>query len=248
MKKYQNKEWLYKKYWEEELSQRQIARLCEVSKKTIRRWLKKFNISCRSCSEGQHLIRSKHCNLSERAIEWISGELLGDGCLYSASKYSALFKYSSKYLEYVNYVSDTLGSFGIEQTGKINKRERENAIEYSYNSRSYDELSLLRNKWYLNYKKIVPKDIELTPLVCRQWYIGDGYLNHWNKNPSIKLCTNGFIISNVNFLIQRLNKSGFKATRQQSLNMIGISTHSTKAFLDYIGECPVKCYEYKFEY
>jgi len=31
-------------------------------------------------------------------------------------------------------------------------------------------------------------------------------------------------------------------------NEIGISAYSTKSLLNYIGECPVECYKYKFEY
>ena len=45
---YQDKEWLEKKYWEEELSTYQIGKICEVSKTTIIRWFKKFDISRRS--------------------------------------------------------------------------------------------------------------------------------------------------------------------------------------------------------
>ena len=75
----------------------------------------------RNMSEAFHSARGNHCKLSQEAIEWISGELLGDGCLQSQSKYSALFSYTSKYWEYINYVADTLKSFGIEQIGKIYK-------------------------------------------------------------------------------------------------------------------------------
>ncbi|GAJ16322.1 unnamed protein product, partial [marine sediment metagenome] len=56
---------------------------------TIWRWLKRLNILCRSYGEANHLRQANHCNLSPKAIEWINGELLGDGCLSSQSKYSA---------------------------------------------------------------------------------------------------------------------------------------------------------------
>ena len=52
MKLYQNREWLYQKYWIEELNPYQIAKLCNADHKTIRTWLKKFNISIRSISEA----------------------------------------------------------------------------------------------------------------------------------------------------------------------------------------------------
>ncbi|KKK40214.1 hypothetical protein LCGC14_3132230, partial [marine sediment metagenome] len=34
-------------------------------------------------------------------IQWLNGELLGDGCLVSYSIYSSNFVYGSKYLEYI---------------------------------------------------------------------------------------------------------------------------------------------------
>jgi len=56
-------------------------------------------------SKTIHLQRANHCFLSKEAKEWIDGELLGDGCLQSQRRYSANFHYSSKYPEYIQYIS-----------------------------------------------------------------------------------------------------------------------------------------------
>jgi len=250
-KQYCNKDWLEQKYLIEKLSTIQISKLIKVNDETIRKWLWKFNISVRSRDEGIHLAKANHCNLSQEAKEWIDGELLGDGCLYSQSKYSAKFQYSSKYLEYIQYVSDTLKSFGIQQSGKIRKNYSGYAHNeaYCYSSLNYPELLSIRKRWYPKGKKIIPKDLELTPLLLRQEHIGDGCLKHpKNGNPYIQLATCGFLINDVEWLILQLNKLGFKSTRQPNNNTIYISTYSTKDFLDYIGKCPVKCYNYKFNY
>jgi len=104
-------------------------------------------------------------------------------------------------------------------------------------------------QWYPNGKKIVPKNIELTPLTCRQWYIGDGSLGYEkNGKAHITLYTIGFIVSDVEWLKKQLIKLGFKATRQPSNNSIGISVSSVKDFLEYIGDCPVEHYQYKWNY
>lgn len=251
IKKYQTELWLKIQYLNNKLSIIQIAKLCNCSFSTIRYWLIMLNIHIRPINEAVHLRRVNHCNLSEETKRWIDGELLGDGCLYSRSKYSAKFIYGSKYLEYINYVSNTLRNFGIKQAGKINKRYCENfkSYVYYYQSLSYEELLSIRERWYPNKKKIIPRDLKLTPLVCRQWYIGDGYLKHSkDSRPSIILYTNGFPVSDVEWLVKKLIELGFKATRRPSNNTIGISAHSTKEFLDYIGECPVKCYQYKWSY
>jgi len=246
---YKNRKWLYNKYINEKLSTFQIDKLCGVSPPSIRYWLVKYNIPCRSRSEARHLATDNHCNLSNEAREWIDGELLGDGSLHKTSPYSAIFTYSSKYLEYIEYVRNTLKSFGIEQSGEIYKYKdkKHGAISYNCNSNSYPELMVIYNRWYPYNKKIIPRDIKITPLTLRQHYIGDGSLTHSKKQKSyIRLATNGFKISDVNWLIKQLNKLGFKANRQHNNNVIRFLDCFTRDFLEYIGECPVKCYQYKW--
>ena len=248
---YCNKSWLQQKYLVEKLSPNQIGKLCNCSKTTIYRWLKEFNVSMRSKSKAFHLRQANYCKLSDEALQWIDGELLGDGSLRSLSKYSASFGYSSKYLEYIQHISDTLKSFGIKQCGKIQKAKdkRWNCNVYHYSSLSYVELLPIRKRWYPKGKKIIPRNLKLTSLVLKQEYIGDGCLDHRkNRKSSIRLYTNGFPISDVEWLAKELSKLGFKSTRQPSHNTIGISSYSTKEFLNYIRDCPVECYKYKWDY
>lgn len=250
IKLYKSPQWLYDKYKCEKLSTYQIGHICGVSPHTICYFLKKYSIKIRSIGERHHLSTGNHCSLSPKAIEWIDGELLGDGCLFPISKYSARFHYGSKYNEYINYVSNTLCDFGIRRTGKIGLRKNANFHKiYQYVSKGYIELKLIYEKWYPNGKKIVPEDLELTPLVCKQWYIGDGSLcNNEIVRSNIMLYTYCFTIDCVEYLVKQLNKLGFKSTRQPSRNMIHISTKSTLDFLKYIGDCPVECYQYKWDY
>lgn len=253
---YKNKEWLEQKYTNEELSMKYLAKVCKVDSSTIQDWLRRVKIPCRSITEAARvraLRQLNRCKLSQEELDWINGELLGDGCVYSYSNYSAAVFYGSKFLEYVKYVRDTLKSFGIEQCGKIRHRDNKewSSSVYDYTSRRYSELLSLRKKWYPYGKKIVPRDIKLVPITLRQWFIGDGSLNKPRSKgwkPSIILCTQGFLISNVEFLKEKLIKLGFKVTRQRSVNNLRISTESTRDFLNYIGHCPVKCYEYKWNY
>jgi len=250
-KQYKNRDWLYKKYWEEDLSVNQIANICGLSNEGLRKWMVKHNIPRRGHGEANHLRRGNNCELSQEAIEWINGELLGDGSLVSQYKYSARFSYGSKYFEYCQYVKDTLELFNINITGKIYKKrnKRQGNISYSYTSRAYKELAFIYKKWYPEGKKIVPKDIRLTPITLRQHYIGDGSLNHKKHDrPYITLSTNCFTISDVEWLIKYLIELGFKALRRPARNDISISVYSTKEFLNYIGKCPVECYQYKWAY
>lgn len=250
-KLYKDKNWLGQKYSKEEMSDPKIAGLYKVTPSTIGYWRKKFNIITRSRGKRSHLIKANHCDLSQKAAEWINGELLGDGCIYSLSKYSAQFVYSSKFLEYIKYVSNTLKSFGVKRSGKIRKyySKKMDCYTYQYESLQYEEFFSIRKRWYPNGKKVVPRNIKLTRLTIRQWFIGDGYLSHLKLGrPYITLSTNGFSVSDVIWLVKKLNDLGFKATRHNYHNSIYISAHSVKDFLNYIGPCLVECYQYKWDY
>lgn len=256
---YKNRKDLDDMYWGDGLSSNQMAKILKCSGRTILNYLKKYNITVRSNSEATHLRMGNHCNLSSKALEWIEGELLGDGCLMSRAKHSAYFTYTSKYNEYINYVSNKLYSFGIRRSGKITFKENVHLIiqghptyskeAYQYNSKMYEELKFIYNKWYINHKKvIVPKDLKLTPLVCRQWYLGDGGLNNpKGSRSSIVLNTQCFTIDDNNWLVKQLNELEFKASRQHVRNTIHISVNSTQDFLTYIGKCPVECYNFKWD-
>ena len=145
---------------------------------------------------------------------------------------------------------DTLKEFGIEQAGKIHKHyyKKYNCYTYHYSSRAYPELLSIHKEWYPKGKKIVPRGIVLTPLVCRQWYLGDGSLITNNKNYRVLLCTCAFPKPDVMWLIKQLREIGFWAVWQNG-NMISIVNKPNKIFnnfLEYIGECPVECYKYKW--
>ena len=186
---------------------------------------------------------SKHCHISNEALDWIEGELLGDGSLCSFTC-TARFRYSSKHLEYINYVSDTLAQFGIMQAGKIRRRVT-CAVGYNYSSLSYTDLFDIWVMWYAYGNKQVPRDLKLTPTVCRQWYMGDGSIHKSSR--AIFLATNAFPVADVKWLVQQLAGIGILATHHSARNVIYIPAKATKDFLGYIGECPVKCYKYKWK-
>ena len=248
-KLYKNKEWLENKYINEKIPIRQISKLCGVNKGTIHWYLDKFEIKKRTSGESYHWTHTNHTNLTKESIDWIQGELLGDGCLYSYNKYSATFRYGSKHLEYINYISKRLEAFGIERTGKIRKNKED---IYHYASLCYKELKPLREKWYPTGKKIVPKDVELTPITVRQWFIGDGNLQfvrqrkNYKPYPELVIYTCGFPISDVEFLIFKLKEIGIEATRQSYHNSVHIRNKSLASFYSYIGSCPTECYKYKW--
>jgi len=71
MKQYEDKDWLQKKYWDEELSTYEMARLCECSQSTICYWMHKSRIKLRNHSEVRLIIRKK-CKLIYWNKDWLT--------------------------------------------------------------------------------------------------------------------------------------------------------------------------------
>ena len=265
-------EWLYNEYINNKKNIRYIADELGVSRQCIIRYVKKFNIPKRTQSEENLLVLSNHINLSNVAKEFIYGELLGDGHLDN-NPHSSSINYSTKHKKYLVWLSKQLDNFGIIQSGKINKRT--NGVfkgnSFRYRSKYYVELKNIRKYFYPYNIKIVPEDLQLTPLMVKQWYIGDGSLiKIWNKKYkkyyySLFLHTNGFTKEESETLSNKLNvminikskvvrhyigKNNKLAKRNEYWH-IRIPGTYVKNFLDYIGKCPKEIeniYGYKWNF
>ena len=99
--------------------------------------------------------------------EFINGELLGDMCISSRSKISGRIIYASKHKTYIEWISDILNGFGIKQAGNIIKytHKKNKGTYYTYTSISMPMLKKLHNKWYYGNRKVIPKDLKLTPVI-----------------------------------------------------------------------------------
>jgi len=63
-----------------------------------------------------------------------------------------------------------------------------------------------RMRWYPNGKKIIPKNLVLNPVVLAHWYMGDGSVSVPKGRLQVRLHTNGFMDSDVTFLIKMMHK------------------------------------------
>lgn len=76
-------------------------------------------------------------------------------------------------------------------------------------SKSFSSLVSLREKWYPNGKKCVPKDLSwMSTFSFAKWYIDDGSLSH-NSSQKDRACfaTNGFIEQDVRRLSEKLEST-----------------------------------------
>jgi len=250
-KLYKNRDWLYEHYVVLQESTYAMAQEADCGHTAIWKWLHKFNIPIRARGEATFLAKRNYLDLSDKLSNLLEGELLGDGCITMNGSRSALYQHGSKYEEYLIWLSGIFADLGLGQVGKICKywNEEYETFGYHYQSRSYPELVPIRQRWYPNGEKIVPQDLILTPIMARQWFIGDGGLhNQVGHHPDICFCTDDFDKASIDHLLIELRAKGFKVTHQPSENRIGMSVYSVKDFLDWIGPCPIDCYSYKWNY
>ena len=235
-------------YMEKQMSLSRIASIYGTSSASIWRQLKKQYIPVRPSGYAQHLAMRNVVNLSDEALQFLQGELLGDMGMWSQSAYSVGIVYTSKHEEYVTWLSNQLSNYGIKQKGTIREYKKAfasgNVASYFlYASRDYKDLRPVYDLFYPRGRKILPREIKITPLTLRQWYIGDG----GRTGPrAVKISTYSFHEGDVDWARGELRNLGFSVSPPGKYNIIYIRSTSAQDFLDYIGPCPVSCYEYKW--
>lgn len=200
--------------------------------------------------------------ISSSLMEVLIGELLGDGCIHYRTmnnanvSNNARFVYGSSKQEHVEYLRDLI----IKEIpcSRIKIYNRKCSISkygtittaHLFSTISTKELYNLYKKYYPKGKKIVPKDLILTPTIVKHWYIGDGSLiKQTNCNSYYAtIATMGFPYEDCLFLVGLLKSTLNIETWLNKRNIIYIPDKSISKFLIYIGDCPVDCYKYKWRY
>jgi len=197
-KPYMDKDRLYQEYVVNRKSSCQIAKELGVDDETIRIWLIRHNIERREKKEACSTVKNYNLTLSEEFKQMLDGLLLGDGCLTKDKrvKGNAYYQHGDKHKNYIEWLRQQFIDEGLE-CSRIYRKEhkRFNSVTYHFITKPYPCLTEQYLRWYPEGKKIVPKDLELTPIVCLHWYIGDGSLiKRYNKKrrPYIHLYTNSF--------------------------------------------------------
>jgi hypothetical protein len=181
----------------------------------------------------------KNCNLTDIEKEILDGIMVSDGCLTSTTAISARLSLGFKYSETLDDIKIALPSiiFGTTNISKSGK-------SFHNKSKMYGDLLLENKRWYVNGKKIIPNNFNLTPTSCYWWFIGDGY----NTNGNIYLCTDSYTKEDNENIIKKINNLGFKCSLS-SKNRIRFYKESSINFLKWIiPENGInKQYEYKWK-
>ena len=188
---------------------KEIADKLNLPSYIIRQYAVKFNL------KFGHFTPFKQDDLiviSKELDEIIIGSLLGDGTISkykftnntSTNRNSKLaIKHTVKQKDYVEFKKKLIiknckcyiKSYNTKAKGT---RWKEN-ITYEVETLQNNSFNIYRDIWYPNDKKIVPRNLTtISPLSLAIWFQDDGYKH---GNSGYVLCTNGFTIDDVDYLI-----------------------------------------------
>lgn len=252
-----DKQELYKQYIENGMSQKEVAKHFNCSVDTVVRNLKEYKIPTHKHSTYK---QNAPITLSSKQYNLLDGAMLGDGCLIKGkNSLNAQFCYTSKSKQHVEFVCRDFTEWsykeGIKYCEVFDKRTQKTYCRYTFRTQSNITFTNVFNRWYLNGKKIIPKDLFLSPQICLVWYIGDGCICRQKKSQYIKLATNCFskedqeniLIPQLKRFKAKLIKVGKSKSGEQQY-AIYIPHEKIAKFLNYIGPCPFPDYEYKWKY
>lgn len=241
-------ETIYNLYIVQNLSKEKVAEILDCSVDVIDRQLKEYQI--KSHTPKDWLVKPK-INLSKEQTDILYGALLGDGCLSKKQNgLNAQFSYLSSSYEHTQFVYQFFNDFsslGVVQGSYYDKRTNKTYTRYYFKTIHNVTFEEERMKWYKNNKKVVPNDLRLNSTICLVWYIGDGSLCTSKYSQYIQLSTDCFPYEDVLYLCSQLSEFEAKSMKQkENVYRIYIPHHQIKNFLQYIGDCPFKDYQHKW--
>lgn len=184
----------------------------------IEKTTREYCLTCYSklLKNGTLLRLYPECNittLTQEQHEIMEGSLLGDGGLCARhTTQKAIYKISRK-REDVKYLEWNFEKFKeffyqkIKPRVYFNKTTQKEYYQNYFSSKSCNVFYKYYMRWYPENIKIIPRDIELTPAMLAVWFCDDGNIRYKIKNKlEIKLSTDGFTISDVEWLVNKLQE------------------------------------------
>jgi hypothetical protein len=232
-----------------------LSELYNYNIATIRYFLIKNNISIRNVKESvKKFHKIKEINIDNTLNENLIGWLLGDGGLRISKKsITPYFNYTDKKYTHIKYVERVLNSYNI----KTNITQNKKSLCYQLQTESLTQFHKYYNLFYgyeglneNNQKRKILPNITLTPLILKNWYIGDGSSSLQNQSFNNKgsICCkykNDFILNQLNNLFDEVKCYKY-LTKTGECYSYHFNNTALKKLLKYIGKCPVKEYEYKW--
>jgi len=256
--KYDNvltKKFLTKEYIENKKGIKHLAKELNLDWGTVKRYLVKYGINIRTAKEQINLsYPPKEFLITNEIKSFIDGILLGDASIPKRTNGvpPRLLNQACKHREYLEYISKRLSNSDILCSPVLSRwindeRCKNEGYDQSFlQTRHYKTFELFRERWYKEGKKVLPKDFKLSKDLLLQSYLCDG-----NFYREIRLCLDAFDKGSILFLKQLIEKELKIIPRIVKMKNnqfeLAIKKSDTSKFLEYIGECPVECYKYKWK-
>lgn len=224
-----------------------IAKDYNVSTPIIRRILNNHHIQLRTPSQNSKIQFANYNKVSDSLLSMINGWLLGDGSLEGHNQ--ACFRLVSKHEEYIDFAISKFKKEAFYCNKYKTYIHKTKKYYWRLTSCSTYQFKSLKEKWYPEGRKIVPKDLSLSGDLIKCWIMDDGTLS--KVDGSMVLCTHGFTKKDCEFLTAKINEFiGFdcaKINKDGKYYKIRIGRVGTNRLFDIIGECMVDCFNYKWE-
>lgn len=255
-KKEFDKKQLKKLYYEDKKSILEISKILNCSPITLRKAFNSFNLE----TDKTRKKSNPKIELNEMQRQVLFGGLLGDAHLTKQKVGNSQLNYVSNIKSHVEYFQGFFKEFGTKEYENgpseyiyEDKRTKKTYTRYIFRTQLNIIFTEIRKKWYdENGIKIIPENLILTPLVCLLWYLGDGGLIQRYKKretASIKLSVNCFKKEDIEkTLIPQLKEfEAWCSKSEKGQPIILIPRRGIEKFLKFIGKCPFKEYEYKWD-
>ena len=208
-------------------------------------------------------------------INSFDGLMLGDGSISKGeSNINYSYYQVCKHKEWLEDISYELETNNIKVNIRKQKPRKGGFVNskiyevYQLNSKSLSFFSEQHEKWYIkwydidNYperlwhldnesgdyfiwKKVVPKDILLTPECVMNFYLSDG---HNESKYRVTFATNGFRKDDIEYLVSLLNNNITDYAYMYRCFIIIGKEKGVKEFFNYISSLHhPSCYDYKFQ-
>ena len=182
-------------------------------------------------------------------VELITGEMLGDGHIRKLESGSCMYAHFSKHRPYLTWLANELElqGFSTKLTSQLHERRGRQHDVYRLRTRIDPRLEAIHREWYTADAKAVPEDFNISPIILRQWYIGDGTGFIGSQQSQVQL-TSQLTEEDGQKMIDEFKNVGVQASQQVN-GSLHIWKRSHTRFFEYMAELPDEideCFGYKW--
>jgi hypothetical protein len=207
--------------------------------------------------------RIKNIDVSRQLHSILDGLILGDAHIECNGKTARLgIVQSENHKQWLNIIKESIEKNNMECSNIIMQHKGEERFikgiktkpkpTFHLRTLSYSDLCQYKNRWYdKNGKKIIPDDVDISPISLAQWHMGDGtYYKSHGKYPKITFSTDCFNKEDIEKLIRKLKKryawilNYYKVRENYRIILYGKKQVSN--FLELTKDFKADCFNYKW--